>query len=216
MNQARKGVLCVFWHLLDKRILEKYQMSVSCRAFVVCKSFLSRRKTLKLKVEFKSRQKEKKMLVQKLRLQRGWSQQQLAELSGLNVRTIQRIEKGQEPSVESLKSLAAVFNVDFSTLKEQGMENVINESQSAEEILAFNQVRKLKGFYIHLAQYVLSISLLSFINLFYGSRQLWVHWVIIGWGFGVLFHWLQVSDRYSFFGSKWEKEQVEKRLGRKL
>ena len=54
------------------------------------------------------------MLVQKLRLQRGWSQQQLAELSGLNVRTIQRIEKGQEPSVESLKSLAAVFNVDFS------------------------------------------------------------------------------------------------------
>lgn len=156
------------------------------------------------------------MLVQKLRLQRGWSQQQLAELSGLNVRTIQRIEKGQEPSVESLKSLAAVFNVDFSTLKEQGMENVINESQSADEILAFNQVRKLKGFYIHLAQYVLSISLLSFINLFYGSRQLWVHWVIIGWGFGVLFHWLQVSDRFSFFGSKWEKEQVEKRLGRKL
>ena len=156
------------------------------------------------------------MLVQKLRLQRGWSQQQLAELSGLNVRTIQRIEKGQEPSVESLKSLAAVFNVEFSTLKEQGMENVINESQSAEEILAFNQVRKLKGFYIHLAQYVLSISLLSFINLFYGNRQLWVHWVIIGWGFGVLFHWLQVSDRYSFLGSKWEKEQVEKRLGRKL
>ena len=57
------------------------------------------------------------MLVQKLRLQRGWSQQQLAELSGLNVRTIQRIEKGQEPSVESLKSLAAVFNVLFSTLR---------------------------------------------------------------------------------------------------
>ena len=50
------------------------------------------------------------MLVQKLRLQRGWSQQQLAELSGLNVRTIQRIEKGQEPSVESLKSLAGGFN----------------------------------------------------------------------------------------------------------
>ena len=112
------------------------------------------------------------MLVQKLRLQRGWSQQQLAELSGLNVRTIQRIEKGQEPSVESLKSLAAVFNVEFSTLKEQGMENVINESQSAEEILAFNQVRKLKGFYIHLAQYVLVIALLTVINAL--TTSLWV------------------------------------------
>jgi transcriptional regulator with XRE-family HTH domain len=156
------------------------------------------------------------MLVQKLRLQRGWSQQQLAELSGLNVRTIQRIEKGQEPSVESLKSLAAVFNVDFSTLKEQGMDNVISESQSAEEILAFNQVRKLKGFYIHLAQYVLVIALLTVINALTTPNRWWVQWVIMGWGVGVFFHGLQISERFSLFGSKWEKEQVEKRLGRKL
>jgi len=43
------------------------------------------------------------MLIQKLRLQRGWSQEQLAELSGLSVRTIQRIERGQPASIESLK-----------------------------------------------------------------------------------------------------------------
>ena len=156
------------------------------------------------------------MLVQKLRLQRGWSQQQLAELSGLNIRTIQRIEKGQEPSVESLKSLAAVFNVEFSTLKEQGMDNVISESQSAEEILAFNQVRKLKGFYIHLAQYVLVIALLTVINALTTPNRWWVQWVIMGWGIGVFLHWLQISDRFNPLGSKWEKEQVEKRLGRKL
>ena len=156
------------------------------------------------------------MLVQKLRLQRGWSQQQLAELSGLNVRTIQRIEKGQEPSVESLKSLAAVFNVEFSTLKEQGMDNVISETQSAEEILAFNQVRKLKGFYIHLAQYVLVVALLAVINALTTPNRWWVQWVVMGWGFGVFFHWIQISERFGLFGSKWEKEQVEKRLGRKL
>ena len=156
------------------------------------------------------------MLVQKLRLQRGWSQQQLAELSGLNVRTIQSIEKGQEPSVESLKSLAAVFNVEFSTLKEQGMDNAISESQSAEEILAFNQVRKLKGFYIHLAQYVLVIAVLTVINALTTPNRWWVQWVIMGWGIGVFFHWLQISERFGLFGSKWEKEQVEKRLGRKL
>ena len=156
------------------------------------------------------------MLVQKLRLQRGWSQQQLAELSGLNVRTIQRIEKGQEPSMESLKSLAAVFNVEFSTLKEQGMDNVISETQSAEEILAFNQVRKLKGFYIHLAQYVLVVALLTVINALTTPNHWWVQWVVRGWGVGVFFHWLQISERFGLFGSKWEKEQVEKRLGRKL
>ena len=156
------------------------------------------------------------MLVQKLRLQRGWSQQQLAELSGLNVRTIQRIEKGQEPSVESLKSLAAVFNVEFSTLKEQGMDNAVSETQSAEEILAFNQVRKLKDFYIHLANYVLVIALLTVINALTTPNHWWVQWVIMGWGIGVFFHWLQISERFGLFGSKWEKEQVEKRLGRKL
>ena len=156
------------------------------------------------------------MLVQKLRLQRGWSQQQLAELSGLNVRTIQRIEKGQEPSVESLKSLAAVFNVEFSTLKEQGMDNVISESQSAEEILAFNQVRKLKDFYIHLANYVLVIAVLTIVNALTTPNRWWVQWVVMGWGVGVFFHWLQISERFGLFGSKWEKEQVEKRLGRKL
>ena len=56
------------------------------------------------------------MLVQKLRLKKGWSQQQLADASGLSVRTIQRIEAGQAASTETLKSIAAVFEVDFSIL----------------------------------------------------------------------------------------------------
>ena len=41
----------------------------------------------------------KQMLVQKLGLQRGWSQEQLAELSGLSVRTIQRVKRGQPASL---------------------------------------------------------------------------------------------------------------------
>lgn len=42
------------------------------------------------------------MLVQKLRLQRGWSQEQLATVGGLSVRTIQRIERCQSASLETL------------------------------------------------------------------------------------------------------------------
>ena len=57
------------------------------------------------------------MLVQKLRLQRGWSQEQLAELSGLSVRTIQRLERGQVASIESLKALAAAFEIGYDALK---------------------------------------------------------------------------------------------------
>ena len=61
------------------------------------------------------------MLIQKLRLQRGWSQEQLAELSGLSARTIQRLERGQPASLETLKALGAAFDVDVSTLKEPDM-----------------------------------------------------------------------------------------------
>ncbi len=46
-----------------------------------------------------------------LRLKKHWSQEQLAQLSGLNVRTIQRVEKGDNVGMESLKSLAAVFEI---------------------------------------------------------------------------------------------------------
>jgi transcriptional regulator with XRE-family HTH domain len=50
--------------------------------------------------------------VKQLRLQRAWSQEQLAELAGLSVRTIQRIENGDRPGLETLSALAAVFEVN--------------------------------------------------------------------------------------------------------
>ena len=64
------------------------------------------------------------MLVKKLRLQRGWSQEQLAEMVGVSARTIQRIERGFTPGLETAKALASVFEVEFSTFisKEQIMD----------------------------------------------------------------------------------------------
>ncbi|PUE32504.1 XRE family transcriptional regulator [Limnohabitans sp. Jir61] len=160
------------------------------------------------------------MLIQKLRLQRGWSQQQLADLSGLSVRTIQRLEQGQVASTESLKSLAAVFEIDFSTLQEPDMNTATAPTTphafDAEEALAFAQVRKLKGFYLHLAQYLIVVTLLLGINLWTHPQYLWVGWVAMGWGIGVLFHGLRVFERFSPFGADWEKKEVEKRLGRKI
>lgn len=51
-----------------------------------------------------------------LRTARQWSQEQLAELSGLNLRTIQRLESGARISTESLRALAAVFEVPAESL----------------------------------------------------------------------------------------------------
>ena len=59
------------------------------------------------------------MILSKLRKDRGWSQEHLAKLSGLSVRTIQRIECGKKASLDSLMSLASVLEVDISTLKQE-------------------------------------------------------------------------------------------------
>ena len=40
-------------------------------------------------------------------------------MAGLNVRTIQRVESGNKASIETLKCLASVFNVDHSKLMEE-------------------------------------------------------------------------------------------------
>ena len=157
------------------------------------------------------------MLIQKLRLKKGWSQEQLAQASGLSARTIQRIEAGQPASTETLKSLAAVFEVDFSTLNpEPAMSPATSNPQEQAESEAFTYVRKLRGFYIHLFQYVVITLALLAINLIFSPRYLWSLWVMGGWGLGILMHAFRVFRPAWVLGPQWERRQVEKRLGRPL
>jgi len=161
------------------------------------------------------------MLIQKLRLQRGWSQEQLAEMSGLSVRTIQRLERGGNVSVESLKALGAVFDVDFSALKpvekDRNMNPNANSGQlRADEALALAKVQESKRFYIHLAQYLTTVAVLAAINVFLTPRAIWAPFVAVGWGLSVIFHGLRVFDRIPVFTPAWEKRRVEALLGRKL
>lgn len=60
--------------------------------------------------------KAKSSLIRKYRTERLWSQEQLAEMTGLGLRTIQRLEARGSGSQESIKALAAVFNVEADTL----------------------------------------------------------------------------------------------------
>jgi transcriptional regulator with XRE-family HTH domain len=157
------------------------------------------------------------MIVRKLRLRKGWSQEQLADASGLSVRTIQRIERGDTPGLETLKSLAAVFETDVSTLREEhDMSAQATPSITPEERSALRHVRKLRGFYIHLMIYAVVICALAALNLITQPRHLWVMYTASGWGVGVLAHGLAVFGGFRLFGPEWERRQVEKRLGRKL
>jgi transcriptional regulator with XRE-family HTH domain len=59
------------------------------------------------------------MILKQLRIARHLSQEQLAQMSGLNVRTIQRVESGHNASLETLKCLASALEVDIETLNQE-------------------------------------------------------------------------------------------------
>ena len=52
-----------------------------------------------------------------LRKKRSWSQDELATASGLNLRTIQRIENEGTASLQSLKAIASALEADLENLK---------------------------------------------------------------------------------------------------
>lgn len=56
-------------------------------------------------------------LVKQLRSEQSWSQEELAIASGLNLRTVQRIEKEATASLQSKKALAAVFGIAVKELE---------------------------------------------------------------------------------------------------
>ncbi|MBL4807291.1 MAG: helix-turn-helix domain-containing protein [Rhodobacteraceae bacterium] len=180
------------------------------------------------------------MFIRKLRLAKGWSQEQLAEMSGVSTRTIQRLERGGNASLESLKCLAAVFETDLNDLqkddtmpsdtlsnddraalaqvrewmKYDNSSTAIDPSLSDEEQDAMEYVRDIKSFYSNLGSYVVMLVILLVINLLTSPGYLWVVWPALGWGIGVVFHGLSVFEIFSPMGSRWEKRQIEKRLRR--
>lgn len=161
------------------------------------------------------------MSIQKMRLKRGWSQQQLADASGLSARTIQRIESGHAGSVESLKSIAAVFEVHFLTLTETAMQNETTKNettnaQTAQERIAFKQAQRLRAYYLHLLMYLVINAGCIAINLFTNPDQLWFFGTLLFWGLGLLVHTLTIFVFDKYFTGEWELTQVEKHLGRPL
>ncbi len=86
------------------------------------------------------------MVIRNLRIERGWSQEQLAEISGVSTRTIQRIERGGKASLESLKCLAAVFETPISDLqKDINMTNPDN-GLTEEDRAALKYAHYLKSY----------------------------------------------------------------------
>ncbi|MBL4601039.1 MAG: helix-turn-helix domain-containing protein [Rhizobiaceae bacterium] len=159
------------------------------------------------------------MIIRKLRMDKGFSQEQLAGMAGVSTRTLQRIERGANASPETLKCLAAVLETDFTILKkEQTMptENatVLPELQP-DEREAMEYVRDIKAFYTHAIQYGVVMVGLTILNIVTSPGYFWAIWPALGWGIGLAAHGLSVFEIINFFGNDWEKRQIERRLDQK-
>ena len=154
------------------------------------------------------------MILRKFRLQKGLSQEQLSAMSGVSTRTIQRIERGAGVSTETLKCLAATLEIDFTDLRPEDAMTAQQNGLSDAERDALEYVRDIKGFYAHALQFAVTIAILAGLNLWLTPQFLWVGFVAIGWGIGLVAHGLAVFEVVSLWGPDWERRQVERRLRR--
>ncbi len=88
-------------------------------------------------------------LVLELRTKKSWSQEELALAAGVNLRTIQRIEKEATASLQSKKALAAAFGIHISDLEPQEISNMKKYEYKTLEI------QSKEGFFSGLKKYEL-------------------------------------------------------------
>ncbi len=178
------------------------------------------------------------MTIRALRLERGWSQEQLADCTGISVRTIQRLENGGTAGLESAKALAAVFETEVSTflppLREvpapeetpvmsnghattAPLPHISDEQKEAvrrEEKEAQRYVNEVKAFYGHAAMFVMINPMLIILNLWTSPDYYWFFWALSGWTIGLASHALFTFELPFFMTPEWEEKVYEKKLDR--
>ena len=146
-------------------------------------------------------------MIKQLRVGKGVSQEELALMADISVRTLQRVESGGKPSLETARSLASALEVSLETIR--GLAPATPEPTHD----AVAHVKKLRGFYFHLAQYVVTITVLIVINMSTSAGHLWFIYPAMGWGIALIYH---AADVFlclpRLLGGQWERRQVERYL----
>ncbi|WP_367331837.1 helix-turn-helix domain-containing protein [Sphingobacterium multivorum] len=90
----------------------------------------------------KSSKEKIALLIKNARINRGYSQQQLADLVKLNLRSVQRIENAEVlPRAYNLNLIARELELDIAVLKEEG--NISDTAEPDQINNTFNKPRKL-------------------------------------------------------------------------
>ncbi|PSH23081.1 DNA-binding protein [Yersinia pseudotuberculosis] len=152
--------------------------------------------------------------IRELRLARAWSQEQLAELCSLNVRTIQRIENGEQASLETLSAIAAVMDLKVSELYRADSpqaQDTPTEAVDQRVVDARSAVENEMDFLRQLLRVVILCSVLFVINWFTSPGYIWAWWVVLGLSIP-----LGLRAINTFLLGNWLERWQQKRLQKKL
>ena len=127
--------------------------------------------------------------VRRWRDRRGWSQEHLAEVAGIGLRTVQRIENGEKAARESVMALAAAFGVDVAALTVDAEA----EAAKAERKGKAREVAALRlSVVVHLAGYLFGMMVFAGIGLGVGDTTL-MKWPTIWWTVAIAGHGLVLA-----------------------
>ena len=136
--------------------------------------------------------------IKRWREERLWSQEHLADLAGLGLRTVQRIENGEPASRDSVMALAAAFNVDAAALTVNPRTAVAERREKkAKKSLAALRL----GFLINLACWVFGMIVFAGISFSDGDGQFEMLAPAIWWtvgiaGFGLAVVIVELATRF--------------------
>lgn len=127
--------------------------------------------------------------IKRWREERCWSQEHLADVAGVSLRTIQRLENGETASRDSLMALAAAFNVDVIAL-------TVDPKTEAKRIVQKERAKTSAAvrlsFFIHLASYIFGMLVFAAISASDGPGGDVMILPAIWWSVGMASHGLTV------------------------
>lgn len=73
---------------------------------------------------------------------------------------------------------------------------------------AKQKVHCMKSFYANLVAYFLVIPVLAYLN-YNTTSYPWVIFPAVGWGLGLIAHWMLVFGHVHFLGKDWEERKIK-------
>ena len=91
-----------------------------------------------------------------------------------------------------------------------------NYKEEQKYFKAKKRVNDIKGFYVHLFIYLITIPIIITVNLMFVPSFHWFWFSVLGWGMGLFFRWLGVFGFQKLgLGKDWEEKKIKEFMNEK-